>query len=232
MKVGVIIPDRGDRPEFTANCLRMMESQTLKPHVIEHMCYPPLSDKPDITARYREGYARIGDKVDVIAFIENDDWYHPRYLEIMTREWDRLGKPMLFGTNHTEYYHIGLRRTAKFYHSFLSQAMSTFILPAQEIKWCPDHESFTDTWLWHKYPGKIIDPLQLHEGPICLGIKHGIGKCGGRSHIDQLQNYNLSDPKFTWLKWAMRDDPDGFTFYSVTMQPAAQDALSKAGLLG
>jgi hypothetical protein len=103
MRVVVIIPDRGDRPKFMMNCHRMMLAQTLAPVRIIHVDYPASSERPDITARYKVGYhvaSGMAD-VDLIAFIENDDYYAPDYLEYVVKEWEKKGKPELFGLNYT-----------------------------------------------------------------------------------------------------------------------------------
>ena len=86
VRVGVLIPDRGDRPKFLAQCLAMMNRQTLRPVHIELVNDTAMSNAVDITWRYRLGYERIGASVDVIAFIENDDWYHPQYLATASRD--------------------------------------------------------------------------------------------------------------------------------------------------
>jgi glycosyltransferase involved in cell wall biosynthesis len=87
VRVAVLIPDRGDRPKFLAQCLAMMNRQTLRPVHIELVNDAPIGNAVDITWRYRLGYERIGASVDVIAFIENDDWYHPQYLERIVEAW-------------------------------------------------------------------------------------------------------------------------------------------------
>jgi hypothetical protein len=88
MRIGVIIPDRGDRPEFLANCLRMLKRQTVKPVGIALINFPPTSNEKDITTRYRVGYSKwSASSCDVIALIENDDYYAPTYLEKMYKAW-------------------------------------------------------------------------------------------------------------------------------------------------
>lgn len=57
--------------------------------------------------RYRLGYERLRNKkIEVIALIENDDWYAPNYLETMYNKWLELDKPQLLGQSYTIYYHI------------------------------------------------------------------------------------------------------------------------------
>lgn len=209
MKIGVIIPDRGDRPDFLKNCLRMMQAQLSKPLCIEVVNDAPASDQCDITYRYRTGYDRLRNKgLDLIAFIENDDWYHPQYLEYMAEEWVKAGKPDLFGTKQTIYYHIKLKKHFTMYHNRRSSAMNTFIKPDMDFKWCPDHEPFTDIHLWTRLTGKLIYPNDLYS----IGIKHGVGKCGARCHTDKLNRYIFDDRDSDFLRQKM--DYESFTFYS------------------
>lgn len=212
MKVGILIPDRNDRPEFLANCMRMMEAQTLQPTVIELVNDKPVNDKPDITTRYRLGYERLrGKGLDVIAFIENDDWYSPKYLETMTDNWKLNGSPDLFGTNHTIYFHLMLQRILTMDHDDRSSAMSTLIKPDMEFTWCADDEPYTDLHLWVTLKNEITNRYIYRPDPvISIGMKHGIGKCGGRSHLDRLNRYNRDGKEL--LKKTL--DPVSYEFYN------------------
>lgn len=186
MKIGVIIPDRNDRPKFTENCFRMMEKQTVKIDIIEHVNYIPKNDDCDITPRYRYGYDALRNKgLDIIALIENDDWYSPDYLEIMINKWVELGKPDIIGTNSTIYYHLGLHKYFTMYHDLRASAMNTLLKPDLDFPWCIDIEPYTDMHLWKTLQGYAIKPHKL----ISIGMKHGIGKCGGRSHVDGLRRF-------------------------------------------
>lgn len=212
MRIAVLIPDRGDRPLFLENCLRMMRHQTLRVDHIEIVSDKPKSDKPDITWRYRTGYDRLrGKHFDLIAFIENDDWYSPDYLEQMVSAWYDHGQPDIFGTNYTIYYHLRLRAYFTFTHTHRASAMNTFIRPDMDIKWPSDHEVFTDSWLWQSYVHRSAGTWGLFSPPtpLALGMKHGVGLCGGRSHIDKLERY--ANPDNGFLKRTL--DPDSFEFY-------------------
>ena len=228
IKVGVIIPDRGDRPDFLFNCWRLLKRQTLQPDQIELINDKPLSENIDITWRYRKGYNRfcqeyrngknpnktVFEKMDVIAFMENDDWYAPNYLATMVAAWHLAGRPDIFGTNYTIYYHIGLRAYFTMKHIERSSAMSTLIKPDLDIKWPNDHEPFTDMWLWTRsnLAGKTFDP----GNHICLGIKHGFGLFGGGSHNQRLDRYEpprgTHDHHGDFLKSII--DPESFDFYA------------------
>lgn len=215
MKVGVVIPDRGDRPRFLKNCLRMIEAQTKKPDHLIVVDEPSKSKKCDITYRYRKGYTWMSQTdVDCILFMENDDWYSPDYIETMVSEWVRHGKPDIFGTNYTIYYNINIHKWLTMHHKRRSSAMSTLITPRLKIDWCPDHEPYTDIHLWMKCRLQAVTFKPTKH--ICMGIKHGIGLCGGRGHTTKLERYENSNG-LTLLKSTL--DPVSFEFYSTYNDP-------------
>jgi glycosyltransferase involved in cell wall biosynthesis len=211
MKIAVLIPDRGDRPKLLQNCIRMMDAQTLRPEKILIVNDAPKSDRCDITYRYRKGYTELSNtgEYDLIAFIENDDYYAPNYLETMVRHWEFNNKPDMIGTAYTVYYHIGLLKWFVMYHSIRSSAMNTLIRPSLDIKWCVDTEPYTDLHLWMNQPQitkKIITPEI-----ISIGIKHGVGMSGGRMHVDKLHRYNMPDPSMKWF--SIYADEQSVQFY-------------------
>ena len=209
MRIGVIIPDRGDRPKLLENCLRMMKNQTLQPAIISIVNFKPISDACDITARYRHGYEKLkGRNLDMIAFIENDDWYSPDYLRIMADKWADHYFPDLLGLNHTIYYHIGRFEHFTMHHITRSSAMNTVIKPDLNFDWGQDNNPYADVWLWNLLKGVIIIP----EKEICLGIKHGIGLCGGQNHTDKMDRYINKDHNKEFLKSIL--DTESFEFYS------------------
>ena len=209
MRIGIIIPDRGDRPKFMDNCLRMIDAQTLKAERIVVKGYENVNGMVDITERYRTGYMHLcGKDLDVIAFIENDDWYDPHYLEYMTTKWIEYGKPEIFGTNYTIYYHLKLRKYFTMEHYDRASAMNTFIKPDLDLKWPADNDPYTDIHLWQKnrLNGIVINP----ERVISIGMKHGEGLCGGRFHTDKLATYTNEDNGF--LKATL--DAESYEFYN------------------
>ena len=216
MRTAVLIPSRKDRPKFLENCLRMMAAQTLQPDHIEIVDDEPLSADKDITWRYRTGYERLRNKgFDVIALIENDDWYSPFYLEYMVNKWIAEGKPDLLGTDYTIYYHLRKKGWFVMHHDERASAMNTLIKPDMNFKWCPDNDPYTDIHLWLNagLNGKIIHP-NLHYS---IGMKHGEGLCGGRNHIDKLEKFKNDDKNMDFLFSNMiteNKDHDSFNFYS------------------
>jgi hypothetical protein len=200
VKIAVLIPDRGDRPHFTSNCISLIGKQSLQPVKILQVNHKPSSERIDITERYRIGYNLLSNSMDIdlIAFIENDDYYAEDYLETMAAHWIEQGKPDLLGTCYSWYYHIGLLKYIRLEHYTRSAAMNTFIVPRLKISWCADSEPYTDMHLWNNCPN-LNKVIVYPEKIISLGIKHGIGKCGGGSHVDRLNKYKHDDGLMEWL---------------------------------
>jgi hypothetical protein len=189
----------------------MLRAQTLQPVAVELINFTPIPGVTDITKRYRIGYEHLKDQnLDVIVLWENDDFYHPEYIETMTKMWDEAGRPDLLGQVNTIYYHIKLFRYFYMNHPYRSSAMNTLIKPDLDIKWCPDSEVFTDVFLWNQktLSKKLVSP----EKRLCLGIKHGEGLCGGLSHNDKLHRYILPDENKSFLSETM--DDESFKFYT------------------
>jgi len=221
MRIGVIIPDRGDRPLFLANCLRMVKNQTLQPEFVELIADPPKSDAVDIAWRYRTGYQKLQDKhLDLIAFWENDDYYAPDYLETMAKKWLELGKPPIIGTNYTIYYHLKLKKHFTFHHEQRASAMNTLIRPnLDKLDWGEDHDPYCDLHLWYCLKeGKVFKPEKI----ISVGIKHNVGKVGGFAHFDMLDRYVNSDNGF--LKETL--DEESYNFYSTVPVPNIELAVN------
>ncbi len=228
IKVAVIVPDRGDRPEFLVNCKRMINSQTLKPEVLLIMDYAPESNLVDITQRYKRGYElinKLSRDIDVIAFMENDDWYHVEYLEQMTNAWNEAGRPELFGTNFTIYYHLKLRAYYRLHHESRASMMNTMIKPHLNMAgvWPIDREPFTDMALWNS---RLKKQIWRQDRILSIGMKHGVGKCGGRAHVESLQNYTKrGKPDNGFLRETL--DVESFQFYNtVFLEPYQEDFIT------
>lgn len=208
-KIGIIIPDRNDRPEFLDNCLRMIHNQTMQPSLIQLVNDDPITDECDITWRYRNGYDRLRNcGLDCILLVENDDWYAPNYIETMVNQWNKAGQPEIIGTNYTIYYHIGINKHFTMNHQRRASAMNTLIKPDLNFSWCVDKEPYTDLHLWKTLKGHTFNPPQI----ISIGIKHGVGKCGGRNHTCSFHRYINDDSNKEFLKQHM--DSESFYFYT------------------
>lgn len=220
MRVAIIIPDRGDRPQFMDNCVNMIANQEpgelismIERFIID---FPAFDDQCDITLRYRGAYEQISEmspRFDIIALMENDDWYSPEYLKEMVKAWEKHGRPDLFGTNYTVYYHLRLRKYFTMRHAQRSNTMNTLIKPGLKFQWPLDHDPFIDAWLWMK--PEIADPplsraLWEPSQLLSVGMKHGVGKCGAQHHVDELDRFINEDNGF--LENTL--DAESFEFYS------------------
>lgn len=221
MRIGVIIPDRGDRPLLMENCLKMFSKNQITCFKLKHEVLwfsananeIPASDEVDIVPRIRLGYQELTDnwKVDIIAIIENDDFYSTEYLAYMVDQWEKHGRPDLFGTSYTIYYHMKFKAYYKFHHSQRASLMNTLIKPGLDFQWPVDREPFLDIHLWNNIINRVIFTPDKHYS---IGMKHGIGKCGGGMHEDDHMNrlrYPNHDHNGEFLKDHL--DPESFNFY-------------------
>lgn len=206
MKIGVLIPTR-DRPQFLEFALKQISKQSLQPDFIEIVNDAPLSDKPDVTWRYRIGFERLKHKVDLIIFAEDDDNYSLDYLQKMVDFWVASGKPDLIGITHTIYYNIINQKYVRLEHPGRSSMMSMAISTKTTPPWPDDNYSYTDMHLCKHMKGKF---MTLND-PICVGIKHGTGTCGGGGHVLDWRVYNKQDEHFNFLSKTV--DNEALNFY-------------------
>jgi hypothetical protein len=217
MKVGVLIPSRGDRPDFLCRAKLYLLRQTRQPDRVLVVDYVPTSDQPDITQRYRMGCEvlfRAG--CDVVLFMEDDDWYSPKYVELMTKAWDRAGRPVLFGINKTLYYNIRTQRhtvlKTKDRASMMSMCASPEVL---NIPWPADNDPFTDY--------KLAQHCKVHTDEvskqfIAVGIKHGVGKCGGQGHNPDWKQYTGTDVDYKYLQQLIGNDANFYRKMAAQME--------------
>lgn len=210
-----LVPTRGDRPRMLKKCLEMMSSQTLLPREVILMNDPPLNPEvKDITWRYRKGLETVIERhpeVELILFIEDDDWYSRTYIEVFYKAWESAGKPDLFGIGETFYYHIKERR---FFHQVHKERASAFCTGVTKkafgIRWPDDSYPSLDFELWKQLQGQtfVVSPL------IALGMKgHSEGGLfGGVGHNDRWSGYNNEDPNLKWLRSIIGDDNLSFYF--------------------
>lgn len=195
--IGAVIPTRGDRSVFLNKCFEMVDYQTTPIDTICVVNEKPKSEEKDITYRYRKGLEKLFSRgCEVVFLIEDDDWYSRTYAQTMYSKWLQFGKPQIFGVGETIYYHLNKRSHSKMIHPLRSSAFSTMVTKdVLNIDWPADNESFLDLELWKQLNGKTFIPFS----PICMGIKHGMGVCGGRAHGNDFR-YQHQDSDFSYLK--------------------------------
>lgn len=207
-KIGVLIPTRGDRPKFLEHALYLLSKQIQKVDFIEVVDDIPNSNQKDITYRYRVGCERLVKKgADVIVFWEDDDWYHETYIQKMIEYWCSCSRPQIFGVSFTIYYHLKIRKWLRQNHEGRASAMNTIVTKdIVNFEWPDDSESFLDLILWKKLTGRAIELASIKS----IGIKHGVGLCGGGGHKNTMW-YKNEDPGMRWL--ASHVDHKSLEFY-------------------
>lgn len=183
MKVGLIIPTRGDRTQFLQFAYKQIDKQFRKPDEIILVNDPPLSNKKDITYRYKLGIERaVAKGCDVMLFWEDDDWYHRDYIRWMVDRWEYYGKPPVFGIDETYYYHIGVDKYLYMKHHKRASAFCTLVTPhvLNTFIWPDFTYPFVDMKLWRFYKEAVAIPFG--NTIRAVGIKHGIGMTGGGGH--------------------------------------------------
>lgn len=208
----IITPDRRDRPEFMAHCLYQMERQTLKPGDHFIIDFAPRSYEPDLIERIQDGLWLAKDAgYDIVFIIENDDYYPDNYLENMMNAFSTTPEIQAVGIFETLYYHLFDRvykihrhpeRSSLFCTGFRISALGGF-------EWPDRKEVFLDLALWSHF--KRYACLTLKSGNFPVGIKHGLGLCGGNGHNGKQPYYDVYDSNFEFFTKLVR--PESLEFY-------------------
>lgn len=214
MKIGLLIPTRGDRELFLNQAKKLLAKQTRQPDAIEIIDFPGEPGVKDITKRYRIGFDLLFNKrkCDAVVLFEDDDYYAPEYVEYLISMWELYDKPELFGFNSTLYYNLLSKQYEIFYHPGRASACLTLVTPAiLKMQFPPDDYSYLDMIIWDKkknpcYSVSIDQPRLLHAG-----IKHGVGLVGGSGH-NIVRNYykKVDNPSFQYLRSVIDAEDIGF----------------------
>lgn len=207
----IIVPDRGDRPKLREWC----EHQVNKFHAEGHMFtvyvdFKPVNDKYDLVERIYEGVDTAKSRgIDFVFIVENDDFYPKDYLHNMG---DQEGFDFI-GCQHSYYYNLRNLTWQRFEHRNRSSLYNTgFRISAMDgFPWqnlMRSNNPFLDIeiWKWAMKRGKR--KIKFVESTGSIGIKHGIGLCGGKGHRMEMVN---NDQGMEWLKSHV--DSESFEFY-------------------
>lgn len=189
--IGVLVPTvPKSRPNFLEFCIKQIARQTIQPDLVVIVDDPkPEHLSKDITWRYKIGLERLRQNGVKVAFlIEDDDWYSPNYIEIMLREYEKAGRPEIFGINQSIYYHILVDKYWVSDHEGRASAMSTLLsVEAMEtFQWGRDDDPWFDIAVWKQLKGRTMN---MPKQPIAIGIKHGLGIHGGVGHNTGFHHY-------------------------------------------
>ena len=200
--IGLLTPTRGDRPLFVDQYNEIIKSQTLQPNEIIKIDYPPVSGKKDLGARYRIGIQEATKRgCNVILLWEDDDWYHPNYLEWMYNKWIELDQPDVLGVNETYYYHIVENGLKHMKHGGRSSAFCTLLKIPYKYSFVQDEDIFFDVHLYKRHAQKYLNTktISFNKGIYAIGIKHGYGVSGGAGHLNKFQYEVKGQQAFNWL---------------------------------
>lgn len=207
-KFCTITPDRGDRPEFTEFCRHQLSRMTVKPDHSYFIDYPPVSKGVDLIERFEKGVKKAkADGFDYVYIIENDDYYPANYFEIMHFGYPDGLQYDIVGIPFSHYYHIGNRRHQLMNHPKWSSLFCTGF-KTNVIEGFDYSCKHLDVSIW-EYIRATSRSRKLVYDILPIGIKHGIGLCGGIGHTMKLKN---EDKDMSWLKSHI--DSDAWTFYN------------------
>lgn len=169
----------------------------------------PTSDQPDLVPRIRKGVELAKrDGFEWAFIIEDDDYYPYDYFQQV----GDLSDYDFVGFNTTTYYNLRNQTYETMSHHGRSSLFCTgFRISALNMfNWPKDSVTFLDIRLW-EYAQQFR--VKLIERNPCLGIKHGIGKCGGKAHRNVLK---MKDEHTTFLYSNV--DTEAFEFYNKLME--------------
>jgi len=198
----VIIPDRGDRPQLLEFAKFQLSRMSTQPDAVYIVDYKPKSAAVDLIPRIKIGTEKAkSDGFDQVMIVENDDWYGKDYF-------DNIGYADFVGSESTTYYNLRNRTYQDWTHPKRSSLFTTgFKISALEgFEWPPETDTFLDISLW-LYATQKRKTIHWRETK-AIGIKHGIGLCGGKGHVQQNK---YMDRELEWLKANV--DSESFDFY-------------------
>lgn len=207
MKTCIIMPSRGDRPELFAFAVKQINRMGFG-MASYLMNDKPLNDEVDIVKRIRSGVSMAKqDGFEYVLIVEDDDKYPDEYLLYLQDYWNYD----FVGFSTTTYYNLKNKTWQKFNHPGRSSLFCTgFRISAlSDNFWnrIKPTERFLDVKIWEEANRTGAKMLLLPDNP-CIGIKHGIGKTGGKGHQMIMPNH---DPEMNWLK--EHTDQEAFEFY-------------------
>lgn len=212
----IIVPDRGDRTQLREWCEHQVKQFHAEGHMFTvYVDFVPVNSRHDLIARIYQGIDVVKSKgIDLVFIVENDDFYPKDYLS-------KMGNPEDFdfiGCEHSYYYNLSNLTWQRFDHSHRSSLFNTgFRISAMDgFPWerlIRQNDVFLDIEIWKWARKRNRRKIKFVESTGSIGIKHGIGLCGGKGHRMDMLN---KDPEMEWLK--ARIDADSFEFYKKLSQ--------------
>lgn len=201
MKFATITPDRGDRKPLMDFCKYQISRFEVKPDKSYFIDYPPRTEKIDIVPRFLEGIERAKeDGFDLVFVLESDDYYDSTYF-------NHIPDADFIGEANSIYYNLRNKTYQNFSHPGRSSLFTTgFKISALKGFKPTATERFLDISLWKFAFDNKKETAFRETGAI--GIKHGIGLCGGKGHQMRLKH---TDNNLEWLSEHV--DSTAYEFY-------------------
>lgn len=203
MKFATITPTRGDRPQFLEFCKHQISRMERKPDASYFVDYKPSASlTPDLVERVRVGvFQAQADGFDLVMIVEDDDFYPTNYF-------NNLPNASFIGSQKTVYYNLRNKTYQEWDHPKRSSLFLTGfkISELNFFEWPEPKEIFLDLDLW-RYAITHRKHIAWRETG-AIGIKHGVGLCGGKGHI---QKNKYLDMDLEWLKANV--DSESYVFY-------------------
>lgn len=202
-----ITPNRGgERESLLEHCAWQLKRMgcRMNSYIINH---PAKSSECDLVPRVKHGIELAKrDGFEYAFIIESDDYYPANYFTMFPPGYD------FYGFASTVYYNLRNKTFSNIdrHPNRASLFCTGFRIPAlDKFHWPPDDFVFLDIKLW-EYAVRTSKKYHLisRDNP-CLGIKHGIGKVGGKGHKGEQRN---RDNDFKYLKGYV--DAESFDFYT------------------
>lgn len=211
--IGLVMPDRGDRPEFFERAQQYIKRQSWKPDQVEIVNEDLGIEGIDLVYRYELGFKRLFEKdCTVVVCMESDDWYHPDCIKTLCQEWEKADRPAMLGIDSSIYYNIMDQRYYKFGHPGRA-SMNSMLVTSEVLKHKYNYKDpYLDFRLWQSIGGKTFHAAT----DLVIGIKHGQGMVAGSGHKLNWEKYLNQDRSFINLEGQIGKVDAGF--YKVMAQ--------------
>ena len=241
IKPGVtVVTPTGDRPYPFSLCCEYMQRQTMRPHQwiimddgnetmdllnerfhalqqlqkitnVQHISRKRGKKEKGHSLRHQIVAALRYVEHEYVIFVEDDDWYHPRYLEEMLMMGSGKGEPLLFGQGVGAYYHIPTR---SHYHysnrdrASLCQTGFHFSIRDLVQDACLDSMTpFVDMRLWRRVRSKF---LSFEKPLLCVGMKGLPGRPGTTMGWKRPDVFDADPNCYELMKLITREDVERY----------------------
>lgn len=219
MKLGVLVPTRGDRPELLEHARHMFNRQTAKPYRVLIADWTAPHKQSDIRRRLKLGCERLFDAgCTHVAIWEDDDWYAPNYIELV---FFYLNEGCdLLGCRRTWYYGLHARAYLDLPHDGRASMHTTVLSRAvfDGFPWKGQEDKGLDIKLWRWAQGfnGVTKTLYTLDAPVVLSMKQhcqGMTITGSQQVGQGPGFWRFQDPNHDQLRKWLANDAKSLEFY-------------------